>query len=202
MKAGLLTRKLITMVGLSAFITACYQPPFNHFRPNYGGLPLTSKPIHKSTPKRLISQLNRQDIQYIQYGDTHTLLVPTDKYFELHSAKINNICYPGLYNIVRLLQHYPGTVVYVAGFTDNVGSDDYKNKLSQAQAEAMLTFLWANNIPARRFEAQGYGEKHDIADNSVIRGSAMNRRIEIQWHYEEPVKKKFLGLDKFGRPYQ
>lgn len=202
MKVGPTTKKLITIAGLSTLLTACYQPPFNHFRPNYGGLPINSKPITKDSPKRLIAKLNRQDIQYVQHGDTRTLLVPTDKYFELNSPKINDICYPGLFNIVKLLEHYPGTVIYVAGFTDNIGTDEYKNKLSQAQAEAMLTFLWANNIPARRFEAEGFGEKHSIADNSLIRGSAMNRRIEIQWHYEEPKKKKFFELDKFGRPYK
>jgi flagellar motor protein MotB len=53
--------------------------------------------------------------------------------------------------------------------------------LSQAQAETILTFLWANNIPAMLLKAEGYGDKNAVSDNTLIHGSAQNRRIEIQW---------------------
>jgi flagellar motor protein MotB len=51
----------------------------------------------------------------------------------------------------------------------------------------MLTFLWANDIQARRLKAEGYGDRFDIGDNKLIRGSAYNRRIEIQWQNTVPV---------------
>ena len=57
----------------------------------------------------------------------------------------------------------------------------HKKTLSQAQAEAMLTFLWANGINANRLHAEGYGDSHTISDNHIIHGSAQNRRLEIQW---------------------
>ena len=53
--------------------------------------------------------------------------------------------------------------------------------LSQARAETMLTFLWANDIHAQRLRAEGYADQHDVGDNHLIHGSAYNRRIEIQW---------------------
>lgn len=137
--------------------------------------------LYKDSKRSLIKQLNKQDIQYVQYGDTMTLIVPTDKYFLFSSPRLNELCYPGLTNIIRLLKLYPQSPVYVAGFTDNVGSKRHKKLLSQAQAETMLTYLWANGILAMRLKAEGYGDKNDISDNALIHGSAQNRRIEIQW---------------------
>ena len=129
----------------------------------------------------LIKEIQKQDMQYIRYGDTMTLVVPTDRYFQFNSPHLIDICYPGLNNIIRLLKYYPGTPVYVAAFTDDVGTRYHRKMLSQAQAETMLTFLWANDIPAQLLHAEGYGDKHDVGDNQLIHGSAYNRRIEIQW---------------------
>ena len=146
-----------------------------------GGITGTAIGMHKNSKKAIIKELNQQDIEFVQYGDTLTLIVPTDKYFEFNSPRLNELCYPGLINIIRLLKFYPCSPVYVAAFTDDIGSRRHKKKLSQAQAEAMLTFLWANKISAQRLHAEGYGDKHAIGDNQFIRGSAYNRRLEIQW---------------------
>lgn len=135
----------------------------------------------KNTQRALIKEIQNQDMQYIVYGNTSTLVVPTDRYFIFNSPHLNDICYPGLNNIIRLLRYYPNTPVYVAAFTDNIGARYHKKMLSQAQAETMLTFLWANGIPAQLLHAEGYSDKHDVGDNKWIHGSAYNRRIEIQW---------------------
>jgi len=146
---------------------------------------------YKDSKPGLVKELGKQSIQFVEYGDTMTLIVPTDKYYLFMSPRLNEICYPGLENIVKLLKLYPQSPIYVAAFTDNVGSRNHKNKLSQAQAETMLTFLWANTIRAYRLKAEGYGDKNDIADNQLIHGSALNRRIEIQF---------FTGLVAHAQP--
>ena len=137
--------------------------------------------IHKDSKPSLVKELRKQNIQFVEYGDTMTLIVPTDKYFMFQSPRLTELCYPGLNNIVRLLKLYPQSPVYVAGFTDNVGSRFHKRMLSQAQAETILTFLWAKGIQAYRLKAEGYGDKNPVSENKLIHGSAQNRRIEIQW---------------------
>ena len=133
-------------------------------------------------PKRgLINDLKRQSIQFVQYGDTMTLIIPTDKYFMFESPRLNELCYPGLLNVISLLKLYPDSLIYVAAFTDNVGSDYHKKRMSQARAETMLSYLWANGIQAQRLKAEGYADKNTVGDNAIIHGSAFNRRIEIQW---------------------
>lgn len=146
--------------------------------------------IYKDSRPAIIKSLAKSDIIYYRYGDTNLLLVPTDRYFLFNSAQLNDICYHGLFNIVRLLKFYPHSTIYVAGFTDNIGSTLHKNKLSQARAEAMITWLWAHGIQARRLHAEGYGDKHDVAPNAIIHGSAFNRRLEIEWMDVPFVKKE------------
>ena len=146
-----------------------------------GGVVGAAVGLNKDSKKHIIKMLAKEDVQYIVYGDTQTLIVPTDKYFMFDSPRLNEVCYPALNHIVQLLKFYPKTPIYVAAFTDNVGSRRHKRLLTQAQAETMMTFLWANGIQAYRLKAEGYADKYDISDNALIHGSAQNRRIEIQW---------------------
>lgn len=146
-----------------------------------GGTVGTFSEIFHASKPAVIQDLQRNDIQFVQYGDTMVLIVPTDHYFQFNSPKLNDLCFEGLNNIIKLLKLYNCSTVYVAGFTDNVGTHKHKKHLSQAQAETMLTFLWAHNINAKRLKAEGYGDQFDVGDNHLIHGSAYNRRIEIQW---------------------
>jgi outer membrane protein OmpA-like peptidoglycan-associated protein len=146
-----------------------------------GGAAGVAVGFYKTSKKSIIYELNKEGIEFVEYGDTMTLIVPIDQYFMFESPRLNEICYPGLNNIIRLLKFYPLSPIYVAGFTDNVGSSRHKKLMSQAQAETMLTFLWAYDIPAQLLKAEGYGDKNDVGDNKLIHGSAYNRRIEIQW---------------------
>lgn len=137
--------------------------------------------VYKDSKPALIKELQKLDIKYIEYGDTITFIVPTDRYFMFNSARFNELCFPGLSDLIKLIKMYPKDCpIYVAGFTDNVGSRYSKNKMSQARAERMVAFLWANDIPARRLIAEGYGDKNPVGDNHLIHGSAYNRRLEIQ----------------------
>ncbi len=174
----------IGVIGLLLLLSNCYQPPFNNFKPYTGVPPSGQQQVIKAyfgSETALLRELSTNDIQFVEYGETKTLIVPTDRYFLYGTPTLNQVCYPGLENIIQLLRRYPDSTIYVAGFTDNVGSKFAKNTLTQARAEAMLTFLWANGVQAKNLHAEGYGEKYPVGDNQLIHGSAHNRRLEIQW---------------------
>ena len=138
--------------------------------------------LFRQTPqKEVIDELTKQDIQHVEYGDTHLLIIPTDRYFEVGTHRLSDQCYLGLMNITRLLRFYPCSMFYVAGFTDEIGMRSKKNKLSQSRADTLITFLWAHDVRAYNLRAEGYGDKFPVGDNHLIHGSAFNRRIEIQW---------------------
>lgn len=167
-------------------ITACFQPPYNNFEPYNDQPRRTQKQPYKAyfgSQHKLINTLRKKDdVQFIRYGDTATLVIPTDRYFLFNSPHFNELCYKGLTHIVQLLKTFPCSPIYIAGFTDDVGTRAEKNKLTQARAETMLTYLWANGVSAKQLSAEGYGEKFPVADNHLIHGSAQNRRLEIQWN--------------------
>ena len=69
--------------------------------------------------------------------------------------------------------------VEVAGHTDNVGTPDANQKLSQDRAQAVLAALVQRGVPASRLVAKGYGQSTPIADNRTEEGRAKNRRVEL-----------------------
>ena len=154
-----------------------------------GGSAGTVVSLYRTSKFSILSELQKEDIQFVQYGDTMTLIIPSDHYFLFNSANLNETCYAGLNNVIRLMRFYPCHRIYIAGFTDNIGSSKSKQIRSQKQAEAIATFLWANGVPAQYLYTQGYGDQHTLGDNSFIRGSAYNRRIEIQW-LNQPTKEQ------------
>jgi len=154
--------------------------------------------VYKGSRGGLIRELEDKSIQFVEYGDMKTLVVPTDKYYLLGTPRLNERAFPGLRDIISLVKMYPDNTFYVAGFTDDIGSEHTQRMLTQSRAEAMVTFLWANGIRAELLHAQGYGEKHPIGNNQLIHGSAFNRRVEIQWYQDEPPKlaKRIRGWKK------
>ena len=154
------------------------QPPegdnnFNQSNSEY------SLPFHGKNS--LIKKLQDQDIQIIHYGDTMTAVIPNDKYFNQGSSEINDSNYAGLNNLVKLLQFYPKNIKYVAAFDDKSGTAKEQKDMTQSRAEQMLTFLWANGIPAEQLNAQGYGDDFSLGSNKSVHSRTYNRRIEIQW---------------------
>jgi outer membrane protein OmpA-like peptidoglycan-associated protein len=61
-----------------------------------------------------------------------------------------------------------------------MGSDALNDKLSQARAESVRTFLAQSGIAASHLtSATGYGRHQPVADNATADGRATNRRVEI-----------------------
>ena len=69
--------------------------------------------------------------------------------------------------------------IEVAGHTDNVGSAEANQKLSQDRAQAVMAALVERGVAAARMTAKGYGAGAPIADNRTEDGRAKNRRVEL-----------------------
>lgn len=180
---------IIIISCLMNLLSGCYhyKPPYNQFEPappimvhnTHGRWNFAT--IFRNKKKILIKKLNTADIQYIEYGNTNTLIIPTDRYFEFNSPRLNELCYEALNNMLLLLKYHPCSDFYVAAFTDDIGSTKHQQLLTQARAETLVTYLWANGVKSARLHAEGYGSKYPVSQNQLIHGSAQNRRIELQW---------------------
>ncbi len=70
--------------------------------------------------------------------------------------------------------------VRIAGYTDDVGSDDFNRDLSLKRAEAVRQwFVERYHLPASMFEVEGLGEGFPVAPNDTEAGRQANRRVVI-----------------------
>ena len=85
-----------------------------------------------------------------------------------------------LRDAVDVMKRYPKIRVQITGHTDSQGYDTVNERLSQARANAVRTYLLANMaLPEEQIQAVGYGETNPVASNDTAEGRAKNRRIDI-----------------------
>lgn len=77
------------------------------------------------------------------------------------------------------LNTVPAMKIEVGGHTDNVGTPEANQKLSQERAQAVMAALVTRRVKADRMTAKGYGQTTPIADNRTEEGRAKNRRVEL-----------------------
>ena len=191
MIAKKITQKFMFIPLMVSMLVGCFNPPFNDFKPDQRPIYKIRKripTITQTSERAIIDELHKQAIEVIEYGDMVTVIIPTDRYYIFNTPHLNDVCYAGLNNVAELINLQACSTVYVAAFTDNVGSVSHQIKLSNAQAQTMLTFLWAKGFSAEKLSAKGYAKLHAVGDNAIIHGSAYNRRIERQW-WKNQVKR-------------
>ncbi|MFQ5644873.1 MAG: OmpA family protein [Thiogranum sp.] len=71
------------------------------------------------------------------------------------------------------------TYIEVVGHTDDVGDDDYNQKLSEQRARAVAKYLVKSGVDASKIVAMGAGERMPVASNATEEGRADNRRVEV-----------------------
>ncbi|MDR6388646.1 OmpA family protein [Paraburkholderia phenoliruptrix] len=69
--------------------------------------------------------------------------------------------------------------IIVEGYTDNVGTLEYNQQLSEARAVAVGYALVARGVPMERIRTKGNAYNNPVASNDTPEGRALNRRTEI-----------------------
>ncbi len=100
-------------------------------------------------------------------------------HFDFNKATLQPDSDPALEGVAALLRKQSSLTIEVQGHTDNVGSDAYNQRLSDARAGTVVNWLESHGIAASRLTAKGYGADSPIADNDSPEGRAKNRRVEI-----------------------
>ena len=101
-------------------------------------------------------------------------------HFDFNKASLRPDSEPVLEKVLALLKSRADLKLEVQGHTDNVGGDDYNQKLSEARADTVSSWLKAKGITAARLSAHGYGMRQPVADNGSETGRARNRRVELK----------------------
>jgi outer membrane protein OmpA-like peptidoglycan-associated protein len=84
-----------------------------------------------------------------------------------------------LAKVAGILLAYPGLTIEVDGHTDNVGSDEFNQTLSEQRAAAVRDYLVQQGVSANAVTAKGFGKTQPVASNDSSAGRLMNRRVEL-----------------------
>lgn len=82
--------------------------------------------------------------------------------------------------IKAVINAHPEVVkIEVQGHTDDMGTEEFNDRLARERAEAVRQWLIDAGIPAEKLVAKGYGMSKPIADNRINIGRAKNRRVQF-----------------------
>jgi outer membrane protein OmpA-like peptidoglycan-associated protein len=106
--------------------------------------------------------------------------------FDYNKIIIKGNAYSELNEGLTFIKRYPGSRIEIAGHTDNIGTPQYNQTLSEKRAEAVRAYLIREGgvDPAKIFSV-GYRDLHPVAPNQKPdgkdnpEGRAQNRRVEI-----------------------
>jgi OOP family OmpA-OmpF porin len=71
------------------------------------------------------------------------------------------------------------TEVKIVGHTDNTGTDEYNQGLSERRAATVRDYAIEKGVKPEIITSSGMGESAPVADNSTSAGRAQNRRVEV-----------------------
>ena len=135
----------------------------------------------ESEKQELRQQLTTQLNVILQTRDTARGLIVnlSDVVFDTGKSTLKPGAREKLAKISGILVAHPGLKLEVEGHTDNVGTDESNQTLSENRASAVREFLVAQGVPSSTITARGYGEGRPVASNDTNSGRQLNRRVEM-----------------------
>lgn len=115
----------------------------------------------------------------LQPTDVGTVVTLKNVFFDFDKTELKPESFVELDKLVSYLQQN-SLRIEIGGHTDNQGSDEYNDRLSENRAKAVYDYLVQKGIPANRLQYKGYGMRVPVADNSTDEGRAANRRTEFK----------------------
>ena len=119
-------------------------------------------------------------IEDVEIKETKTFVYSEQKQshlFAFDSSQLNNTS--AFSEVLEFLEQHPEARIVIEGYTDNVGSEYYNQRLSEDRANAVKDYFVLKGINETRVSTFGRDEKSPVANNDTPDGRAMNRRVEI-----------------------
>jgi outer membrane protein OmpA-like peptidoglycan-associated protein len=129
----------------------------------------------------LRSQLLQQLNLILETRDTARGLIVnmSDVLFDTAKYTLRSGAREKLAKISGIVVSHPGLRLAVEGHTDNVGGDEYNQRLSEQRATSVRDYLVAQGVPATSVTARGFGKTTPVTSNDTAAGRQQNRRVEL-----------------------
>lgn len=135
----------------------------------------------ESEKTQLRAQLLRQFNLILQTRDTARGLIVnmSDVLFDTGKFSLRSGAREKLAKIAGIIAGHPGLKMEVEGFTDNVGGEEYNQKLSEQRSGAVRDYLTTNGTDTSLVTARGFGKSQPVATNDTAAGRQLNRRVQL-----------------------
>ena len=115
----------------------------------------------------------------LQPTDVGTVVTLKNVFFDFDRAELKPESYVELDKLADYLRKND-IRIEIGGHTDDQGTDEYNDRLSENRAKAVYDYLVGKGISAERLKYKGYGKRMPVADNATEEGRAANRRTEFK----------------------
>jgi outer membrane protein OmpA-like peptidoglycan-associated protein len=129
---------------------------------------------------KLRQKLAGTGVSVTRQGDNIVLNMPGNITFRTGSSDLNADFFKVLDGVGIVVEEYNKTLIVIEGHTDNVGSDDSNQALSERRASSVGQYLMGKGVNGQRVLTAGFGEARPIASNDTDSGRSQNRRVEVR----------------------
>ncbi|MEY3690206.1 MAG: OmpA family protein [Ignavibacteria bacterium] len=99
--------------------------------------------------------------------------------FDFNSSIVREESMIRIDELAELMQRYPKLRLEIQGHTDNIGGEEFNQRLSDARAKSVMQEMIKRGIEEKRLRARGFGMSQPVAPNDSERNRALNRRTQF-----------------------
>jgi outer membrane protein OmpA-like peptidoglycan-associated protein len=116
----------------------------------------------------------------LQPVSTGEIVVLNNIFFDTDKYDLKEESFIELEKLKTLLLNNPQMKIEIRGHTDNTGSKQHNQILSENRAKTVVNYLISKGIKPERIQSKGYGDTIPRATNDTPEGRALNRRTEFK----------------------
>ena len=150
-----------------------------------GGLAGAAVGTYMDSQKKDLEKVLAPEVQggaiQVQKVDQNNLLITmtAQTAFDFDSTEVKPGFHSTMDKIANVLVRYGKTHLTIVGHTDNVGTHQYNQTLSERRSGAVADYLRTKSVIPPRLVSVGQGEISPRATNATEEGRRLNRRVEI-----------------------
>jgi outer membrane protein OmpA-like peptidoglycan-associated protein len=117
---------------------------------------------------------------YLQPIEAGSIVILRNIFFDFDKFDLKPESLVELNRLFDLLKKNPALKIEIGGHTDNKGTAEYNQRLSESRSRSVYDFLVNKGIDKNRLSYKGYGLTKPIDTNDTDEGRANNRRTEFK----------------------